>query len=94
MNDAQTTLYLYQREKMAHARSTSPGLERPIGPTLAPLGSPGPVTPLELEGDEGYLMAGMRSASKDAMQNPAELVDRLISEESRRRRSGQSPTSS
>lgn len=64
--------------------SLSPGLQsrgpvaKPTSPRLIPLGSPGPVTPLELEGD-GYLTAG--TTTKDA----ASHVDNLIREEARRR---------
>lgn len=31
---------------------------RPVSPKLHPLGSPGPVTPMELEGGAGYLEHG------------------------------------
>lgn len=37
--------------------------KEPVSPRLLPTGSPGPITPLELEmdGDEGYLVAGTRA---------------------------------
>jgi hypothetical protein len=41
-----------------------PGQKKgPISPRLLPCGSPGPITPLELEmdGEDGYMVAGYRS---------------------------------
>ncbi|KAK6085461.1 hypothetical protein SCUP234_03009 [Seiridium cupressi] len=60
---------------------------KPSKPNLAPLGSPGPVTPLDLEtNDDGYL--GVRLRSSDD-QPPMEEVSRAIrAEEERRRREG------
>lgn len=57
------------------------GHTKPTSPRLAPLGSPGPVTPLELaeDGADGYLTTGIRS--KDA----ASHVDKLIRKEAARR---------
>jgi uncharacterized membrane protein len=68
-----------------------------LSPRLAPLGSPGPVTPLELEGQDGYLMAGAAHASSAvahaaaAQEAAAQLsaqhsdfVDKLIEQEVRR----------
>ena len=70
-------------------RAQSPGgTEKPISPRLEPLGSPGPVTPLELEGDGGYMLAGARNA---AGEKGHDLVDTLIREEARRRRRSNSP---
>lgn len=37
----------------------------PISPRLQPLGSPGPVTPLALEGTDGYLSARSRVSPRD-----------------------------
>lgn len=37
----------------------------PISPRLQPLGSPGPVTPLALEGADGYLSARSRASPRD-----------------------------
>jgi hypothetical protein len=97
LSDAQKQLYAYQREMVSVARANSPsGAGKPVSPRLAPLGSPGPVTPLELEGEEGYLLAGARSAGQEGA-SPDEIVERLIREEARRRsqastrRSSQSP---
>jgi hypothetical protein len=77
-SDAQKHLLMYQQQSVA-ARTV--GENKPVSPRLAPLGSPGPVTPLELEQKEGYLLAG---ASQSGTAAPADLVERLIREESRR----------
>lgn len=69
----------------AAARAVSPGrVGKPLSPRLAPLGSPGPVTPLILEGDEGYVVVGARTAGNTIPTN--ELVDEVIKEEARRHR--------
>ncbi|KAK7541580.1 hypothetical protein IWX49DRAFT_506954 [Phyllosticta citricarpa] len=84
-SEAQRHLYFYQRDLVANAvaRNPLPG-NRPVSPRLNPLGSPGPVTPLELEGPTGdYLLAGASTPSaSDAACN--ELVEKLIQEEARR----------
>lgn len=86
-SDAQKHLLFYQRETVQAARAASPSRgDKPTSPRLVPLGSPGPVTPLELEGEEGYLVAGARGAGHETAA-PDELVDRLIREEARRRTS-------
>lgn len=60
---------------------------KPDSPRLAPLGSPGPVTPLELEGQDGYLFAGARAAAhQDMTTRSNELMEKLIDEEVRRNR--------
>ncbi|KAK4546882.1 hypothetical protein LTR36_001614 [Oleoguttula mirabilis] len=79
LSDAQKHLYAYQRDVISAARASSP-----VRGKLAPLGSPGPVTPLELEGEEGYLVAGARSSGRDVSVASEELVERLILEEARR----------
>jgi hypothetical protein len=80
-SEAQRQLLNYQRDIFAHKRTTS-GNAKPTSPRLMPLaGSPGPVTPLELEAD-GYLTAGS-SATNNAAQS--EYVDQLIREEAARR---------
>lgn len=48
-------------------------------------GSPGPMTPLELEGD-GYLTAGAAAAHTSAERQ--EYVDRLIREQAERMQTG------
>ncbi|KAK4507234.1 hypothetical protein PRZ48_000969 [Zasmidium cellare] len=80
-SDAQKQLYFNQREMLA-SRPNSTG--KPLSPRLQPLGSPGPVTPLELEGEEEYLLAGARKAANGTA--PQELVEQLIREETRRQR--------
>jgi hypothetical protein len=79
-SDAQKHLLMYQQQSVA-ARTGGKAEDRPVSPRLAPLGSPGPVTPLELEQKEGYLLAG---AHQTGAGEHADLVDRLIREESRR----------
>lgn len=83
--------------------TTSPTLSaanysRPAKPRLDPLGSPGPVTPLALEDDEGdgYLGAhrpsdgagggsgGGGSAAKAGNDGTADLVEHLIQRENER----------
>jgi len=83
-SEAQRQLYLHQRELIASASRPGRGVPgpKPTSPRLIPTGSPGPVTPLELEGQDGYLMAGS-SASESTSQS--ELVDKLIREEAKRR---------
>ncbi|KAH0286659.1 hypothetical protein M436DRAFT_65085 [Aureobasidium namibiae CBS 147.97] len=108
-SEAQKQLYLYHRETLAaqaavtaavnagSSRPPSLRFEKPLSPRLAPLGSPGPVTPLELEGQDGYLSAGATHASSAAAHAAAaqeaaaqlsaqhsDLVDKLIEQEVRR----------
>ncbi|KAF2005697.1 hypothetical protein P154DRAFT_414890, partial [Amniculicola lignicola CBS 123094] len=79
-SDAQRQMYLYQRDLAAsNARQARSSHAKPTSPRLNPMGSPGPVTPLELEGADGYLTSGMNSAEA------ASHVDKLIKEEARRR---------
>ena len=83
-SDAQKHLLAYHRDLAATAN-----IQKPQSPRLAPLGSPGPVTPLELEHDhdEGYLVAGARRTGK--VDHPVdELLESLIQEEARRGRAG------
>lgn len=79
-SDAQKHLLMYHHQSVA-ARSNGKAEDKPVSPRLVPLGSPGPVTPLELEQKEGYLLAG---ANHGGPAESADLVDRLIREESRR----------
>ena len=71
-SDVKRKLQQYQRDMIAQARisaATSIGgslageKKKPISPRLLPAGSPGPITPLELEMDaeEGYIVAGGRA---------------------------------
>lgn len=83
-SDAQRQLYAYQRELLATGGRlpSRPIATRPISPRLIPAGSPGPVTPLELEEAGGYLTAGVGAAGDQAQR---EYVDKLIREEAVRR---------
>lgn len=72
-------MYMYQQQLMANAARQARGSLKPTSPKLTPLDSPGPVTPMELEGAEGYLTAGMNP--KDASAH----VEKLIREEASRR---------
>lgn len=67
------------------------GSHRPISPRLQPLGSPGPVTPMELEGhggDGGYLSRGRPVPSPDAGREEDAIARAMAVEESRMRREG------
>lgn len=75
-------LQQYQRDMIAQARSaastsiasaTTTGKKEPNRPILQPAGSPGPITPFELEDieNEGYIAAGHR-----AQRNQAARLDR------------------
>lgn len=72
--DIRKKLQQYQRDMVEQAalaaRLSVPGRE-PISPRLGPLGSPGPVTPWELDGEnDGYLERG---AGEEAVQT---LIER------------------
>ncbi|KAF7899762.1 hypothetical protein EAF00_004098 [Botryotinia globosa] len=102
-SDVKRKLQKYQKDMIAQARmvhasvvstpgESAPG-SKPISPRLLPLGSPGPITPFELEESSGYLIAGQMSsgglAEGGLIEN--EAVARMIRmEEERRRREGQS----
>lgn len=103
-SDIKRKLQKYQRDmieqaRMIHASVTSspavsaPG-SKPISPRLLPLGSPGPITPFELEESSGYLIAGsIRSADglAEGGLRENEAIGKMIRlEEERRRREGQS----
>jgi hypothetical protein len=70
-SDVTRKIQQYQRDMIAQARLSAqnsmagvPGWKKePISPKLLPCGSPGPITPLELEldGEDGYMVAGYRS---------------------------------
>lgn len=59
---------------------------KPDKPRLQPLGSPGPVTPMELEGADGYL--DVRGSTEETQREEMARVMRL--DEERRRREGAS----
>lgn len=86
-SDASQQLHQYRRDlvdsTVMTARSLmSPKLGKPTSPRLHPLGSPGPVTPLMLEGHDDYLLGGS-AVSPDDFTAPdgRAFVDRLIREE-------------
>ncbi|KAK0665738.1 hypothetical protein QBC41DRAFT_232100 [Cercophora samala] len=61
---------------------------KPKSPRLAPLGSPGPVTPMSLEGeDSGYLTLGRPMTGADAERQAAELEKAMHADEARRNNS-------
>jgi hypothetical protein len=85
-SDVKRKLQQYQRDMIVQAQllaSTSTGQQlksrvEPISPKLLPAGSPGPITPFELEGDfDGYILAGHRArgASQvgDGLQDQKEI---------------------
>lgn len=73
-------MYLYQQQLQARATQARGTLSaKPTSPRLDPLASPGAVTPLELEGTDGYLTAGVNA------QEAASHVERMIRQEASRR---------
>lgn len=79
-SEVQRQLHSYQHQAM-HRRI--PSSQKPTSPRLRPLaGSPGPVTPLELEADN-YLAVGSGSLDPEAQE---EYVDNIIREQSSRTR--------
>ncbi|KAB8296058.1 hypothetical protein EYC80_008865 [Monilinia laxa] len=102
-SDIKRKLQKYQRDmieqaRTVHAQVTSlPGVSvpgsKPVSPRLLPLGSPGPITPFELEESSGYLIAGQirTSGLTGGGLRENEAIGRMIGiEEERRRREGQS----
>ncbi|KZF23545.1 hypothetical protein L228DRAFT_238101 [Xylona heveae TC161] len=92
ISEAQRQLYAYQRELMGHTFATRDPVRqvgtKPASPKLVPLGSPGPVTPLMLEEEGGYFIAGATSVARGVCDEAAqrELVERLICQETTRER--------
>ena len=93
-SDATQKLHQYQRDMMANAKRQSavigvkPGLcAKPTSPRLLPLGSPaGTMTPLALEGQGDYLLAGSRRTRSNAHDTEArDWVARLVDKENERR---------
>jgi hypothetical protein len=78
--EVQRQMYAYQQQILANTSRNvrPPPSTKPTSPRLAPLASPGAVTPLELGGADGYLTAGVNSA------DAAKHVERLICNEARR----------
>jgi hypothetical protein len=86
-SNAQLQLHNYQRELIASATrsKTAPTGIKPVSPRLLPLGSPGPVTPLMLEEEGGYLVAGANNPNPLLGESgQRDLVERLLREESLR----------
>lgn len=89
-SDAQQKLQQYQRDivanfsrasQSAHSPSLTPA---PLSPRLSPLGSPGgPITPMMLETQGDYLVAGSGLAASSP--GGRELVERLVQKENQRR---------
>ena len=86
-SDVSQQLHQYRRDLVDSATMSarsllSPKLSKPSPPRLHPLGSPGPVTPLMLEGQDDYLMGGSANSPRSVTASEGrELVDRLIREE-------------
>ncbi|KAL9032551.1 MAG: hypothetical protein Q9214_007920 [Letrouitia sp. 1 TL-2023] len=93
LSDAQQKLQQYQRDiimsatRAAGRTSMSPApISKPTPPKLHPLGSPGPVTPLMLEGHDDYLTAGVSPGQSPLKEKKRqELLEKLICEENERR---------
>lgn len=77
--EAQRQMLNYHRELLATGSRSHRSTPKPSSPRLCPTGSPGPVTPLELEEAGGYLTAGV--ITNDTTSH----VDKLILEEAKRR---------
>lgn len=92
---AQQKLHKYQRDLIAHAtRPARPMASQALAdlppPRLHPLGSPGPVTPLALEGNGDYLAAGTAASSYQlggSVEN--DLVETFIRRERERMNQGE-----
>ncbi|KAI9892039.1 MAG: hypothetical protein M1814_002234 [Vezdaea aestivalis] len=56
------------------------GSARPRSPKLAPLGSPGPVTPLELEESEDYFSMGAKTTQRRHKQSSSEVASQTSGE--------------
>ena len=90
-SDAQLKLQQYRRDQLAHAAKTSPSIlssfnSKPSPPRLTPLRSPvEPMTPLQLEGQGGYLFSGSSSSPGAEGVDGREMVERLVQRENERR---------
>jgi hypothetical protein len=81
-SDVKRKLQQYQRDMIAQARHA--GLRgapedmanaKPSSPKLQPLGSPGPITPLELEESGGYMAAGMHGTDREREMEFERMID-------------------
>lgn len=92
-SDAQQKLHQYQREMIASATQGSRSLllenisNKPSPPRLTPLRSPGgQMTPLALEGQNDYLLAGATSIPTGfSASDGREMVEQLVRRENERR---------
>ena len=93
-SDAQQKLHQYQRDMIANASRTSttsivaPALmAKPTSPRLLPEASPGPsMTPLTLEGQSDYLLAGSQVHPSNLQSVQArDWVEKLVQKENERR---------
>jgi hypothetical protein len=101
-SDVKRKIQQYQRDMISQARfagvssggSMKTALKEPSSPRLLPAGSPGPITPFELEESAGYLMAGTQggggligSGNEREREREMETVERMIKREKERRQS-------
>lgn len=103
-SDVKRKIQQYQRDMIVQAQLAGASVsgvmkavvKNPVSPKLLPLGSPGPITPFELEESAGYLVAGSRGSRQEVEAEQArdrhlELVDGMIRKEEARRQSIVSP---
>jgi hypothetical protein len=72
--------------------AASKGTPEPISPRLLPAGSPGPITPFELEESAGYMVAGARNGESLIgggleRERERDMVESMIRREGERRQS-------
>lgn len=91
-SDVKRKLQQYQRDMIAEARlaglpsnQEQACIMKPTSPKLRPRGSPGPITPLELEESAGYMVAGMGEGDRERQR---EIVERMIEQERNMKGSG------
>jgi len=96
--DVKRKLQQYQRDMIAQGRLASgsgvaalKGKPEPTSPKLLPAGSPGPITPFELEESAGYMVAGARSSGSLIggleRERERDMVEGMIRRERERRQS-------
>jgi hypothetical protein len=88
-SDVKRKLKQYQTEMIAQAKlailpstMAAQSASTPISPRLLPAGSPGPITPFELEESAGYLVAGSK-VSLIARGMERERGNEMVEEEGR-----------
>lgn len=96
-SDVKRKIQQYQRDMIAQARLKSNdsiplALKEPNSPKLTPLGSPGPITPFELEESDGYLVAGAKTSTSSRGQEMEKeqqmaMVQNMIKTEQQRAQS-------